>query len=463
MAGPTTGMRQPAMALSQEGLTSLNTDGRVLPRLAEKWTWQEEPPSLVVTLRSGVTFHDGTPATADLVAKIFADAIKRPGNVAQYPALADVTAVIPRGASDIVLRVSRRSAFLPEDLEVPISLPNNIGTGAFRIVRNESSEIVLERHDRYYEGTPAIRSVVIRPFQTLRTAWTSLLRGEIDMVTNVPPEAIEFVSNEDVQVVRYARRFQFLIAFNSRRPPFTVPLVRRALNLAIDRQAIVASVLDNHAAAATGPLWPQHWAYDKSVTPYSFNPALAISTLEQAGLKLRSTPKNTGLNSRLTFTCLIPANFTLLERLALELQKQLYNVGVDMQFEVVPAAAYGQRLESGEFDAALIDMNSGPTLGRPYVFWRSAKQFRGLNYFGYENDEAERLFEVIRDSTNEAVVRSATSRLQQVLLEDPPAIFVAWNEGARAVRKDFQVVQEPGRDPLFSIGRWTGRQPVASR
>jgi peptide/nickel transport system substrate-binding protein len=229
------------------------------------------------------------------------------------------------------------------------------------------------------------------------------------------------------------------------------------LNVAIDRPGIVSSVLDNHATAATGPLWPQHWAYDNSVTPYGFNPALAVSLLDQAGLRPQTAAPNSGLNARLRFTCLIPANFSVLERLALEVQKQLYSVGVDMQFEVVTPAQYGPRLEAGEFDAALIDMNSGPTLGRPYVFWRSAKSFKGLNYFGYENAQAERLFDVIRDSTNEAVVRSATSRLQQVLIEDPPALFLAWNEGARAVRRNFQVVEEPGRDPLFSIARWTGR------
>ena len=69
--------------------------------------------------------------------------------------------------------------------------------------------------------------------------------------------------------------------------------------------------------------------------------------------------------------------------------------------------------------------------------------------------EAERLFQVINDATNEAVVRSVTSRLQQTFLDDPPALFLSWNEGARAVRRDFKVVQDPGRDPLSSIARWT--------
>ena len=193
---------------SVEGLTVPNTDGRVLPRLAESWAWQPDGRALVLALRPNVTFHDGTALTPEVAAKILKDVIARPGNIAQYPAVTDITDVAPRGSREVVISVSRRSSFLPEDLELPLTLANNVGTGAYRIVRNEPTEIALERHDGYYGGRPAIRQILIRPFDTLRTAWSSLLRGEIDMVTNVPPEAIEFVGNEEVQIVRYARRFQ---------------------------------------------------------------------------------------------------------------------------------------------------------------------------------------------------------------------------------------------------------------
>jgi len=141
----------------------------------------------------------------------------------------------------------------------------------------------------------------------------------------------------------------------------------------------------------------------------------------------------------------------------LEVQKQLYDVGVDMRFEVVPPKDLDARIRSGRFDALLIEMLSGPTPSRAYMFWRSAKTFHGLNVFGYENPEAERLFGVLRSTTNEAAIRSATRNLQRVLLDDPPALFLAWTQRSRAVRRDFQIVQEPGRDPVdpvFTIWRW---------
>src|SRR6185436_13784202 len=101
------------------------------------------------------------------------------------------------------------------------------------------------------------------------------------------------------------------------------------------------------------------------------------------------------------------------------------------------------------------DLISGPTFGRPFIFWRSARDFKGLNLFGYENAEAERLFQILRTSTNEAAVRSATNRLQRVMFEDPPALFLVWNSRARAVSRHFQVQGESGRDPLLTIRQWT--------
>jgi peptide/nickel transport system substrate-binding protein len=352
-----------------------------------------------------------------------------------------------------VFDLSQRSAFLPEDLELPLAVgPERIGTGPYRLVSRDPSRIVLDRFKDYYAGLPHIEEVVINAGGRLRSTWASLLRGDVDMVTDVPPDAVEFVENRDVDIISHGRRYQVPVAFNSRRSPFNSPTLRRALNYAVDRQAIIRDVFKGRGRPSTGPLWPQHWAYDSGVSPYTFDPGLATSLLENGGFPVDTRIRRP--NTRLTFTCLIPENFTLLERLGLAVQRQLYNIGVDMQFEVVPAQDFDKRIRDGQFEAILVDMVSGPSFGRSYLFWASANTFQGLNVFGYENQEAERLFGVLRTSTNEAAVRSATRNLQRVLLDDPPALFLVWTERSRAVRRDFQVVREPDGDPVSTIWRW---------
>ena len=458
VAGTDLGIRQVAAALSVEGLTQLSEDGRAVPRLAEKWQWENNGTRLRVTLREGVTFHDGTPLTGDLVANILRTAVSRPGNQVLYPSFLDIAAINVDGQRQLVFEVKQTSAFLPENLEIPLAIgpQNSVGTGPFRVVKSDQSEIALERFDKYHLGAAQISRVVIRSFQTLRTAWTSLLRADIDMVSNVPPEAIEFITNDDIQVVSFPRHYQFLVAFNSKAPQFRSPAIRRALNAAIDRDALIKNVLQGRGIPATGSLWPKHWAIDSRVAPYRFDPSLAASLLKDTDPSLRA--HSTVPSARFRFVCLIPANFTLFERVALEVQRQLYGVGVDMQFEVVSPQEFNQRISGGRFEAILVDMVGGPTLERGYQFWRSARRVKGLNAFGYENEEADRVFDVLRASANEAAVRSATSRLQQLMLDDPPALFLVWNERTRAVSKQFRIVQEPGRDPIdpvYTIWRWT--------
>jgi peptide/nickel transport system substrate-binding protein len=458
-AGAENGVRQVARTLSLEGLTQLSADGRAVARLADKWEWENGGLRLRLFLHAGVTFHDGRPMDARLAAEALRAAISRQANRALYPSLNYVTSVEASGDSQVLLNLSQPSAFLPEDLEIPLEIgTNGVGTGAFKVVKTADSEIDLERFDGYHEGTPKIQRIVIRPFETLRTAWTNLLRTDVDMITDVPPEAVEFISNDEVEVIPFERRYQFVIVFNSSKPPFSSSMVRRALNAAVNRDTLVKDVLQGHGTPSTGPFWPKYWAYDTSMASYTFDPPLATSLLDSAGQRMKAAT-NSSPRARFHFVCLVPAGFSVWERIALEVQRNLYNVGVDMQFKVVPFQEFDTLIREGNFEAAFTDLISGPTPGRAYIFWRSGRRFKGLNVFGYENPEAERLFDVLRTSSNEAAVRSATRGLQRVFLDDPPALFLAWTQRARAVRRNFQIPTEPGRDPILTL--WRG-VPIAS-
>jgi peptide/nickel transport system substrate-binding protein len=459
--GPNVGIRELTDGQTLESLTQVGADGKAAPGLAEKWAWENDNRRLRLTLRSGVELHDGSQLDASRMAASLTRVVNRPGNQMLYPSFGDITSIHPEGKLDVVIDLSQASAFLPEDLVMNVGFePGNVGSGPFRPVESGASDIVLERFDGYRLGPPKLERIVVKPFETLRTAWTSLLRDEVDMVTDIPPEAVDFIRNDDIQVFSFPRRYQYLIAFNSRRAPVNSPVVRRALNLAVDRQAIISNVLQSRGESATGPIWPHYWAYDKSIAPYAFDPGTAISLLEGAGFRLTAGPGGSA-PARLRLTCLIPAGFSVWERVGLEIQKYLYNIGVDMQFQVVSFQEFDSRVREGRFDAALFDPISGPTPARAYIFWQSAKHHKGLNVFGYDNDEATRLFEVLRSDTNEGAIRSATRRLQAVFLDDPPALFIAWNQRARAVRREFQVNQEPDRDPMLTMWQWGSVGPTA--
>ena len=455
-------MQQLANQITQEGLTQLAVEGRALPRLATSWTWELDERRLRILLRDDVFLHDGSQLDSQRAAEAIAVAIAKFSNRASYPALGDVTGAIPNGRFELLLDLARQSSMLPEDLTVLLDIP----AGPYREVNRKDNTIEFERFDRYYLGMPSIRRVVLQPFATLRATWTNLLRDQVGMVSDIPADAVEFIRSDDVQVLPLKRWYQFAIAFNSRNGPLQSPQVRRALNLAIDREALIQDVLRGSGTPSHGPLWPQYWAYDSSVSAPPFDAALAATLLDSAGFPMPEEPPGSGdPQARFRFTCLIPENFSVWERIALKVQKDLFNVGVDIQFKVVPVNEFTRMLGTGKFEAVLLDMISGPTPGRAYILWASTKRFQGVyNIFGYENAEADRLFDILRTTRNEAAVRSATRRLQRVLLDDPPALFLAWNERARAVRRDFIVPNETGRDPYLSLWRWQQRvdTPIAT-
>jgi peptide/nickel transport system substrate-binding protein len=451
------GLEQLIDQITTENLTGIGVDGRALPRLAKSWSWERDERRLRLKLRDDVLLHDGRRFDSQLAAEALAIAIGL-GAPASYVALRDVTAAIPDGPFDLLLDLSRRSALLPEDLTVLVDIP----AGPYRPVDRsgeaiEDEAIELERFEDFYLGTPSIPRVVLRPFDTLRESWASLLRGELDVVYDVSADAVEFVNGADIQMAPVRRWYQYALGFNARSGPLRSPVVRRALNMAVDRDRLVRDVLYGAGEPSSGPLWPSYWAADASIAAYSYDPDQAEALLDAAGFPLRPAV-GAGPSARFSITALIPEDYSEVERIALHVQKNLFNIGVDLQFKVVPLREFGRLMNSGEFEASLLDMISGPTPGRAYMLWASAERLQGVyNVFGYENDEAERLFETLLTTRNEAAVRSATRRLQRVMHDDPPALFLAWSARARAIRRNYQFPQEPGVDPMFTLWRWTRR------
>jgi ABC-type transport system substrate-binding protein len=274
------------------------------------------------------------------------------------------------------------------------------------------------------------------------------------MVTDLPPDTVELLENDNVRIMSFSRNYQYLIAFNGRSRKFADPRVRRALNMAIDRDAIIQKVLKGAALPATGPIWPKHWAYDPSAGSYAYDPEGAAALLEAAGLPMRSSQDEALPPARLRLTCLVPSQFSVLEHVALEVQRQLSAIGVDMHFDVQPFRAYDERAKSGDFETVMVDLIAGPSLSRASIMWRSPTRPDVLKYFGYHNPLTEKLFEELRVTSDAAATRIGVRKLQQAFLDNPPAVFLAWNERTRAVRAGFQVTVEPGTDPLTSLWRW---------
>ena len=279
-----------------------------------------------------------------------------------------------------------------------------------------------------------------------------MMRGEIDFLYEVAPDALDFMKGEvSVQAFSFLRNYVHGIVFNSRRGMFKDARVRRALNYAIDRSAIINQSFKGHGTPAYTPTWPQHWAYDTSLPTYTYDPSRAVALLDAAGVTIKNQRKESdGPPSRMRFDCIFPTS-PLWERMALIAQRNFSQIGVDARFEALPLEEFNRRTVAGNFDAVLMDLVVGNATSRPYFFWYSTSK---QNPWGYHDEQVDRALDRLRYAENDNATRSAFHDLQSEMLNDPPAVLLAFGETTRAVSGRFQPVNPPGGDIFRTIAEW---------
>ncbi|HWK09452.1 MAG TPA: ABC transporter substrate-binding protein, partial [Vicinamibacterales bacterium] len=280
---PTRGAGIPNLVdtLTTESLVLNGFDGRPSERLATNWSWNADRTVLHVELQQGVLFHDGTPLTPELVA----ESLRRDVANQSGLALANVKR-IDTWARGIDIVLPTPDSFLLEDLGVTgIRRPGApaVATGPFKVLSNGPT-VTLGAFDQYYKGPPSIQSITIGSYPTQRNAWAALMRSDIDMLQEVSQDAIDFVVAESaVRAYSFPKSYYYVLAFNLRNPILSNIEVRRAINQAVNKDAIVADGLHGRARPAAGPVWPELWAASKRDGAVQFDPAAAQRKLENAG------------------------------------------------------------------------------------------------------------------------------------------------------------------------------------
>lgn len=273
------------------------------PGLAESWSFSD-PTTLVLNIRAGVTFHEGTPLDAEAV-KFNLDRNKsdQKSNIKADLALmatADIT-----GPMQVTLKLNAPDAALPGILSdragmmvSPSALKASeagnvarkpVGAGAYTFVSwADGEKIVVKRNEKYWKpNRPYPDGIEFSIIPELTTGARSVTAGQNDLIYQLPPRQkaiIERASN--IKVFNGPTLYVFQIFMNWAKPPFDNIKVRQAFNFAVDRESFVRAALAGLAEPAYMNLPKSHWAYDKSVAGlYPYDPDKARKLLAEAGFK----------------------------------------------------------------------------------------------------------------------------------------------------------------------------------
>ena len=278
---------------------------RLKPLLATSWKYVDDT-TLEFTLRPGVTFHDGSPFTADDVAYTVNTLLTDPrvSVPSNYAFLAGAEAI-----DDLHVRIKLRRVF-PAALEyIAMVLPiwphhyrerlgddygkAPVGTGPYRVTHVDGvAQIDLVRNDAYFDspkGKPAIGALNIRNVADAAAEVAALMNDEADWIWDFPPEQLDPIGR--IPTLQTYRSESMRVAYlnldaagRSGDTPLINPLVRRAIMHAIDRPTLARRFMPGGSRVLDAPCFPTQFGCDQAVaTKYEYDPARARALLAEAG------------------------------------------------------------------------------------------------------------------------------------------------------------------------------------
>jgi peptide/nickel transport system substrate-binding protein len=279
-----------------ETLVTQAQDGSIQPGLAESWTVSDDGKTYDFTLRSGVTFSDGTPFTADDAA-FSINYVKTKWTVGVAKAMDAVTSATAVSPTELKVVLSQPNALwlfkmttrigaMMSPKHVDSLATEAIGTGPFTVgdwVHGVS--ITLNRNDAYWGPKALEKSIVFTYFSDPTAMNNALLTGDIQVITTVQtPQALaQFGDTSKYTVINGTTNGKVMMTLNDARPPLNDVRVRQAINYALDKQAIVKAAWAGYGTPIGAHEVPTDPWYVDLANRYPHDVAKAKELLKEAG------------------------------------------------------------------------------------------------------------------------------------------------------------------------------------
>ena len=440
-----------------DGLVKMDKDLNLVPALAEAWDFSDDQRILTFKLRQDVRWHDGEPFTARDALFTY-ELMVDPGTPTAY---ANSFQQIEKAEAvdDHTFRVTYRRplakalsswsfSIMPahllegQDLTTSPLARRPIGTGPYKFDKWEAGQrVTLAANDDYFAGRPHIDRLVVKIIPDLNAQMLELMAGNIDTM-NLTPDQYEEKSGAAAftaayNTFRYPAFSYGYLGFNLKRPLFQDQRVRQALAYAIDKEEIVEGVLLGLGRVANGPFKPDMWANNQKVAPYPYDPAKARALLAEAGWTEEGGLLVKG-GRPLSFTILTNQGNKTREQVGTIIQARLKEIGIEVKLQVIEWAAFlKEYLDRGNFDAIIMGWTI-PNDPDMFDIWHSSKNRPGeLNFIGYKNEEVDRLVDEARFILDQAGRKKAYDRVQEILRDEAPYVFLYVPDALPAVARRF--------------------------
>jgi len=427
------------------------------PGLAQSWTYKDDT-TLVLELRPGLTFHDGTKLDAEAV-KFNLDRNRSDARSNIKVDLASIDSVEATGPTTVTIKLKMSDRSLPLVLSDRAGMMVSttaikagggnvdrapVGAGPWKFVKwDDNAIVVYERNPGYWrQGIPKVDRLEMKVIPEVSTGVRSVLAGDNDAVVSVPAiQKLVLDRSNKVKVFSNPALYLYMIYLDFSKPPMSDLRVRQALNLAIDREAYSKVTTAGLGQPGTTLFPREYWAHDPSLTRIiTYDPDKAKALLKEAG------------NPTLTFTGVAFSDQASVQRQEV-LMEMWRRVGFapKIQNMTVPEASQAFFFER-KFDCFLAAITARPDPSMvPYTLFAKGSTYNGGRQ---EIPGMEDALAASRSGTTQEARKTALSTVQRIALEQAVFVPLVFDVNIVALSTRFQGFQPNlmGRPRFEEVG-----------
>jgi peptide/nickel transport system substrate-binding protein len=439
-ARATTGEEYDVAVLVYNGLVRINEDLKLEPDLATSWQANDDATEWTFKLRKGVKFHHGKefkaedviytfkligdPKTASRAAS-YTDLIKSMEAVDDYTV--KFTLKEPyAGWADLM--IERQLKIMPSDRTAEELANHPSGTGPFKFESYQAGgKVVLVKNENYYEkGLPKLDRVELRIMPEDAAKIAALKAGDIDLISNLPLEAVKELKDEPTIVVDQKPTPTWDgFVLNNLEPPFNDVRVRQAIFKVVDKKALVDFAVFGNGAPTHSPIPPTH--------PF-FNHDIGFKTDIEGAKKLMA---EAGYAKGFKITIYTPIGRPTRGRSAVALQQMLQAINITAKVERVPYNRFGATI-SGKAAFYMDGYFARPTLDTSTYPWFHSTGSWNKRMWHYSSERMDKLLEAARRTTDPKKLEKIYHDFQEVLVEEVPGVIMYSKNFATAYKKSLK-------------------------
>ncbi len=436
-----------------EGLTVVNGEGKLGPRLAKSWTLSEDGLTYRFQLRQGVRFHDGSAFDAAVAAFSLQRLLNPDNGNPQGKWFDQVKSVSAEGADTLIVQLRQPDAMLPFALSLPAAVmvhpatvatngQHPVGTGPFLFDRwNKGHSVSLRRNPEYWGKRPALKQASFQFMKTSVGTENILAEGLVDGLLSVTRVGNRFMIRPDYRMSARKLQSKMILAINNAQPPFNDLRVRRALSHAVDRERVSQLYGPQFNPDLIGTHFPpSHPAYVDLVNRYPYDPQKARDLLEQADVA-------PGTRIRLTIP---PTDYGRYGGLIIA--EDLETIGFRVELEQVDWATWLDRVfKRKDYDLTLI-MHVEPMDLNIYA--------RDDYYFNYDNTAFKQIWQQVLNARSEEQLFRQLGDAQRRITEDAVNVFLFMRPEQNLMHRDLAGMWEKSPIPSFVLEdvHWVERE-----